>query len=185
MGWWANCKVQKIDRLLLQGQHAAAKKCPAKRSSQYPWSLEFEKARKLWLYWRLRTHEITSKFTNLLLLNDLVESLNIPVIDREWHDSKTVFAKWRAAKKGLAKVKWEAAALREQHLQDMAKLVSSLHNMSEKAVQLAIAWREKTARQFNEARPLLNGMQSGGMDRLEVLDKYAVLRQAKKFLVSR
>jgi hypothetical protein len=46
-----------------------------------------------------------SKFTNLLLLTELAESLNIPAIDREWHDSKTVFAKYRAAKKALAKVK--------------------------------------------------------------------------------
>jgi hypothetical protein len=173
-------KYEKIDRLLSQGQRAAEKKCPAKRSGQYPWSLEFEKARKLWLYWRLCTREITSKFTNLLLLTELAQSLNIPAIDQEWQDSKTVFAKCRAAKKGLAKVKREAAALREQHLQDMAKLASSLHHTSEKAARSAIAWREKTARQFNEARPLLNGVQSGGMDQLEILDKYAVLQAGEE-----
>jgi hypothetical protein len=59
----------------------------------------------------------------------------------------------------------------------MAKLAASLHNMSEKATHSAIAWREKTARQFNEARPLLNGVQSMGMDRLEVLDSFTVLRE--------
>ena len=59
----------------------------------------------------------------------------------------------------------------------MAKLAASLHNMSEKATRSAIAWREKTARQFNEARPLLNGVQSMGMDRLKVLDSFAVLRE--------
>jgi hypothetical protein len=164
---WSDAEVTEwevLDSMLAQGQRAAEKRCPAKRSGQYPWSLEFEKARKKWLYWRLRTREITAKYTNQELLHELAESVNVAATDRQWLDSKTVFSKCREAKRQLTRVKKEAATLQEQHLQDMAKLAASLHNVSEKATRSAIAWREKTARQFNEARPLLNGVQSMGMD---------------------
>jgi hypothetical protein len=168
---------EKCDCLIAQGQRAAEKKCPAKRSGQFPWSLEFEKARKTWLYWRLRSRELSSKFTNLSQIEELAGSANIPVSERDWMDSKLVFAKCRLAKKQLSKVKKEASALREEHLQDMAKLAASLHNMTEKASRSAIAWRERTARQFQVLRPLLNGSQSNGMDRLDIPDKFAVLRK--------
>jgi hypothetical protein len=173
---WSNVDITKwevLDLMIAQGQRAAEKQCPAKRSGQYPWSLEFEKARKKWLYWHLRTQEIMAKYTNQELLHELAKSVN----DRQWLDSKTIFSKCREPKRQLTRVKKEAATLREQHLQDMAKLAALLHNMSEKATRLAIAWREKTTRQFNEAHPLLNGVQSMGMDRLEVLDSFAVLRE--------
>jgi hypothetical protein len=64
---WSDADVTEwevLDRMIAQGQRAAEKRCPAKWSRQYPWSLEFEKARKTWLYWRLRTREITAKYTN-------------------------------------------------------------------------------------------------------------------------
>jgi hypothetical protein len=49
--------------------------------------------------------------------------------------------------------------------------------MSEKATHSAIARREKSAWQFDEAHPLLNGVQSMGMDWLKVLDSFAVLHE--------
>jgi hypothetical protein len=135
----------KIDDILDQGRRAAENKCAARRSGQYPWSPELDRAGSRLSYWQLWLREFTSKKNNLSTLNDLATAANIPESSRIWQTSKFVRRETRRARRVLKKVQKDADILHEQHLAETAKFSAIVHNMDESAARVAIEARELTS----------------------------------------
>ena len=70
--------------------------------------------------------------------------------------------------------------LREAHLDEMANLAGALHSMLETAARAAICSREKASRQFRQLRSILNPSVSSGLDRIDVPNAFAVLREGEE-----
>ena len=168
---------ERVDDSLAQARRAAEAKCPKKRSGQYPWSPDFDKAGKRLLYWRLRLREFTAtKSTIEHLLRSLEQALGLEEDDMEWKTTSEVYAKVLQAGKQLRLVKSQSADLREHHLTEMAKLSAALHNTNNDSVCAAIRAREKSSRQFRQLRGTLRTSTSAGLERIDVPNNQAVLR---------
>lgn len=87
------------------------------------------------------------------------------------------YARVQHAKRQLRQVKTHAADLRDNYLVDTAKLSAALHNTSVASASAAIQAREKSSRQFRQLRGILRTSTSSGLERIDVPNKYAVLRQ--------
>ena len=85
----------------------------------------------------------------------------------------------RDAKTKHKQVKLDAAELRESYMTEQAALLAALHGMSEVAARAAIVSREKLASQFWTLRRIFKQGRSNGLERLDVPNEYAVLRQGE------
>ena len=142
LGLWSDREIvewEAIDLLLAQGRTAAENKCPKRKSGSLPWSPDLDLAGKKVQYWKLRLREFTARRSNDTALEKLANSVELKDEDRQWKTSREVCVFFSAAKQAMKQVKANAAALRQDHLDDMAKLSSSLHNMSQPSAAAAIA----------------------------------------------
>ena len=69
--------------------------------------------------------------------------------------------------------------LHEAHLDKLANLAGPLHGISDMVAHAAIRSREKASRQFRQLRSILNPSVSSGLDRTDVPNAYAVLREGE------
>ena len=77
----------------------------------------------------------------------------------------------------MKQVKVNANILRQDHLEDMAKLSAALHNMLEGSAAAAIAAREKASIKFRKLRSILRTSISSGLEHIDVPNQQAVLRE--------
>ena len=85
--------------------------------------------------------------------------------------------KFRDARKAHKKVKLNAIELRELHMNDPAQFLAALHGMPDVSARAAIAAREKSSRQFRTLRSIFHKGRSSGLERLDIPNDFAVLRQ--------
>jgi hypothetical protein len=76
--------------------------------------------------------------------------------------------------------KANAVELREVHLRERAAFMAETHGMSKKAACAAIAARERSSQQFRHLRSIFNKGASYGLDRIDVPEKFAVLRPGEQ-----
>ena len=165
-----------VDRIMAQARTFSENKCTKKKSGQMPWSPELKLSGETLLYWRLRIREHTSRKTNQNMLDTLAVSCSIAAEDIAWASFNRIRNKIGEAKKKHKQVKMDAEALREQYMTDQAQFIAALHGMSDVAARAAIAAREKSSNQFRTLRRIFRGGRSGGLERLDVPNQYAVLR---------
>jgi hypothetical protein len=155
---------EKIDDFLDQGRRAAENKCAARRSGQYPWSPELDRAGSRLSYWQLRQPEFTSKKTNLSTLDDLATAANIPESSRISQTSKFVRRETRSARRVPKQVQKNADILHEQHLAETAKFSAIVHTMDESAARVAIEARELASKKYRQLRLVMKPGRSNGLD---------------------
>ena len=181
-GQWSETDIiewEKIDDILDRGRRAAEDKCAARRSGQHPWSPELDRAGSRLLYWQLRLREFTGKKTNLETLEILAPKANIPEASQNWQTSEFVRQATREARLALKEVQKDADILREQHSAETAKFAAAVHNMSVPAAGAAIAARERSSKQYRQLRSAMKPGRSNGLDRIDVPNEYAVLREGE------
>jgi hypothetical protein len=111
-------------------------------------------------------------------LERLASHIGLPKQEHHCHYNPfEISEKKRAAVKRLKAVKLEAVEYREKCLAENAALFGTLHGFSRDNAAKAILAREKSSAQFLQLRSILNPSQSYGLDRIDVLDHYAVLEQ--------
>jgi hypothetical protein len=76
--------------------------------------------------------------------------------------------------------KQEAAALIEEFLKERGKFLAATQGMSEHAVCAAIEARERSSQQLRQLRQIFQRGASSGMERIDVPNSYAVLRQGEE-----
>ena len=182
-GQWTEADIlsfEEIDSLLEQGRSMAESKCSPIRSGQFPWSPELDCAGKYFLYWQMRVRTFSSGVVNTERLSKLAIAAKISDADLEVLEPHVVRKKCRQAKKAFRLVKKDAASTRAAFMETTAKLSASLHNMSDAAAISAIAAREKSAKQFRQLRSIFKKGRSSGFDRLDIPDKFAVLREGEE-----
>jgi hypothetical protein len=166
-----------VDRIMAQVRLYAERKCTKKKSGMMPWSPDLKLLGETLLYWRYRIREHTSGKTNQKRLDELAESCSILADDIAWASLNRIPTKIGEAKLNHKKVKTAAAELREQHMTNQAQFIAALHGMSDVAARAAIASREKSSNQFRTLRQIFKGGWSSGLERLDVPNQFAVLRQ--------
>ena len=170
---------ERVDDSLAQARRASEAKCPKKRTGLHPWSPEFDKATKFLLYWKLRMREFNSRTSHEKVLDNLASALQLEPDEIDWMTSSEVHARIQHARSKLRSVKKQAADLRDEHLADCAKLASALHNMSDAAATASIRSREKSSRQFRQLRSILKSSSASGLERIDVPNLQAVLRNGE------
>ncbi|WP_288993383.1 hypothetical protein, partial [uncultured Marinobacter sp.] len=181
-GQWSETEItewEQIDYTLDQGRRAAERKCAPRRSGQHPWSPELDRAGACLSYWRLRLRAFTSQTTNLDTLDALAHTGNIPEASRIRGTSNFVRQETRRARRALKQVQKDADILREQHSAETAKFAATVHKMDPKAAGAAIAARELSSKQFRQLRSVMKPSRSTGLDRIDVPNEYAVLREGE------
>ena len=170
---------ERLDCLLVDGRLSAEKKCSRKNSGKHPWSPELARAGKTLHYWRMRLSFLATGHTNTTTLGNLETTLDIPEGDRSYLSGIAIRQKARSARRALSHIKKQAASLRAEHLQQTATLLMDLYGLSKSAACNAIAHREKSSAQFRQLRSVFNTSSASGLDRIDVPDEYAVLRQGE------
>ena len=181
-GNWNQADTQQweaIDQILAQARTCAENRCrkKKKKSGHMPWSPELKLSGESLLYWRMRIREHTSGKTNQSRLDKLAIACKIPAEDIAYMSVTNICKKIQKAKKNHKQVKLEAAELRETHMHDQAQFIAALQGMTDVAARAAIAAREKSSNQFRNLRRIFHGTRSNGLERLDVPNAFAVLRQ--------
>ena len=110
----------------------------------------------------------------------LAMSLGLKEDDTQQQTAADIYTKIKLARKQLRQVKAQAAELRDDHLAETAKFAASLHNMATESAIAAIRAREKSSRQFRQLRSILRTSTSAGLERIDVPNSNAVLRQGEQ-----
>ena len=179
--WTDEClqEWETLDRLLAEIRSAAEGKCDAKRTGMFPWSPALETAGRTLLYWKLRKTGFTNKKTNAKMLATLAKDLTIPAVEIGPQDPKMIFKKIRQAGRDFTAVKIQAQDLRSDHLRERAMFMAATHSMTEHSACACIEACEKSSRQFRQLRAVFNPGASYGLDRIDVPNSFAVLRQGE------
>ncbi len=182
-GEWSDACVlewEKIDRLLDEARTAAEGRCAAKPTGLHPWSPALQAAGRTLLYWKLRKSGFTTKRVNTKMLTSLATSLQLKVVDIVWQSPTTILGKIRQAGRDFASAKAQAQDLRTDFLRERAAFQAATHSMTEHAACASIEACERSSRQFCQLRNVFNPGASYGLDRIDVPNSFAVLRQGEE-----
>ena len=179
---WSDTEEQlynSVCRLMATGRKAAEQKLAPKQSGRYPWSPTLAKYGKLVLYWRLRLSTFLTKIQNRGRITEIANELERNAELDDQLSQPEVNTQLRLARKSYTAAKRNAIALREEHQSECAALAAELHGTTTATAQSAIAHRERRSRQYRQLRLILSGPSSGSLDRVDVPNEYAVLREGE------
>jgi hypothetical protein len=179
-GKWSDERVrvwESIDKLLSEARIASKRKCKAKRSGLFPWSPALQEAGCRLLYWKLRMSAHMCNKVNANTLTKLTTQLKVSPTDQGPQLGITIRNNIQRSRRAFTKAKVKAQSLREEHLRESASFFAATQQMLEKAAAAAIAARERSLQQFRHLRSIFHKGASYGLDRIDVPDSYAVLRQ--------
>ena len=182
-GQWTEEQVREwesIDWILEEARISSERKCKAKKSGSAPWSPALKITGKSILYWRTRLCEITSSQASNTWLANLAKSIGLAASETESQSYQEMRAQLKKARMDHSAAKQEAAALREEFLRERGKFLAATQGMSEHAACAAIEARERSSRQFWQLRQIFQRGASSGMERIDVPNSYAVLRQGEE-----
>jgi hypothetical protein len=182
-GQWSEEQVgewESIDRILEEARTSSERKCKAKKSGSAPWSPALKVTGKSILYWRTRLREITGAKASNTWLANLAKSIGIAESAADCHSYLEMRANLKKARMDHSAAKQEAAALREEFLKERGKFLAATQGMSEHAACAAIEARERSSQQFRQLRQIFQRGASSGMERIDVPNSYAVLRQGEE-----
>ena len=182
-GTWTDEHVRKweqIDLVLEEARLSSERKCKTKNSGQFPWSPALQIAGSTLLYWRMRLCKYTSQQVNQATLAKLEKLLQLKASEVLSQSFETVRSNIRKAHRKHRKAKANAVCLREEFLRERATFLAASHGMSEGAACAAIEAREKSSKQFRHLRQIFRKGASGVLDRLDVPNSFAVLRQGEE-----
>ena len=167
---------ESLDGLGEDGKGRCEHKCPAKRSGAYPWSKALGQAKDTAQYWRLRRGDGYARLANpkekarLEKLCDIPEELQLPL------PPKIIRLHWRKAWKHLAEVEKKAEQLRKEMRLEEANFMATVRSCEPESALKQILNAEQAAREYKEMDILKGPRSSGGLDRIDVPDSYAVLQ---------
>ena len=104
---------------------------------------DLAKTGKLVLYWRLRLCEYTSRHVNLDKLDSLATELHLLPIEMDWLSFLAIRQNLWKARRAHRQAKILASKLREDHLEEMAKLAGALHGTSDTVAVLLFVLAKK------------------------------------------
>ena len=183
-GTWTQADTRQweiVDRILTQARLCAEAKCNKKRkkSGGIPWSPELQLTGRALLYWRLRIREHTSRKTNQAMLDLLADECSVSDEEKVWMSIANICSKIREAKQRHKQVKLDAAKHRELYMCEQAELLAALQDMPDEAARASIVAREKSSKQFRTLRRIFKQGHTSGLERLDIPDENAVLRQGE------
>jgi hypothetical protein len=182
-GNWESSDVDEYNRLddtLQRGRAASENKCTPRLSGILPWSPELHLAGTRLEYWKLRLTEFTTRDTNETTLAEMAYKADISEDDIVWQTAAVITVRLREARRLLNKVQKNADTLHEQYRAEMAKFSAVVHGMDAGAARKAIDIRERAKKQFRQLRSVLKPATSHGLDRIDVPNEYAVLREGEE-----
>jgi hypothetical protein len=101
-------------------------------------------------------------------------------VDIAWQSPSTILRKIRQAGRDFASAKAHAQDLWTEYLHERATFQAATHSMSEHAACASIEACERSSRQFRQLRTVFNPGASYGLDRIDVPNSFAVLRQGEE-----
>ena len=168
-----------ICHTMATGRQAAEQQLAPKHSGRHPWSPTLADHGQLVSYWRMRSSSFLTKIRNTAQIKKMATDLERDAESDDQLSQREVTAQLRLARKTFKVSKRNAVSLREQHQEETAQLAAQLHGTAQATAQADIASRERRNRQYRQLRQILSGPQSGGLDRIEVPNAYAVRRDGE------